>query len=320
MHETQSNGTPRNLDLNLLVALDALLAERSVTGAAERLRLSEPAVSRALGRIRKALGDPVLVRAGRTMTPTPHALAIEAEVRELVERVQALFAAAGNTDLRTLVRGMTLLVPDVIAAAYGPALLARAAAEAPGLRLGFLQESHIDLPVLREGAADLEVGIIDTRAPEILTEPLFDDHMVGLARPGHPLLAEPVTAESFARARHLIVSRRGRSHSPVDTELERRGLRRTVAATTSTFTSALFLLHGSDLIGHIPQRLSHVAEQFGLTTFPLPFDLPALPFAMAWHPRQDADPAHIWLRDTVRFVMREPSPRPVSATATPTAR
>lgn len=303
MHQTQFTGHPRNLDFNLLVTLDALLSERSVTGAADRLHLSEPAVSRALGRIRKALGDPVLVRAGRVMVPTPHALAIEAEVRDLVERVQALFAAATSTDLRTLVRGMTLLMPDVIAAAYGPALLARAAAEAPGLRLGFLQESHIDLPVLRDGEADLEVGIIDTRAPEILTEPLFDDHMVGLARPDHPLLEAPVTPETFARARHLIVSRRGRSHSPIDTELEKQGLRRTVAATTSTFTSSLFLLHGSDLVGHFPHRLSPVAERFGLVTFPLPFDLAPLPFAMAWHPRQDADPAHIWLRDTVRAVM-----------------
>ncbi|MGY4101566.1 LysR family transcriptional regulator [Nocardia sp. R16R-3T] len=302
MRETQSTG-PRGLDLNLLEALDALLTERSVTGAADRLHLSEPAVSRALGRIRRALGDPILVRAGRNMVPTPHALAIEAEVRDVVERARALFSST-NVDIRSVARTMTMLAPDLVIAAYGPALLACAAADAPGVRLRFLPESHVDLPMLREGEADLEVGLIDSRAPEIHREPLYKDRMVGLVRPGHPLLRpRHITVRRYAQARHLVVSRRGRGYGPIDAALEQQGLRRNVAAITGTSPAALFLLLGSDLVGQIPARVSHVAERVGLVVFDLPVDLPSLSFAMAWHPRHDADPAHAWLRERVRELM-----------------
>jgi len=121
-----------HLDLNLLAALDVLLEERSVRGAAQRLHLSEPAMSRTLGRIRKALGDPILVRAGRQMVPTPHALAVRAEVSAVVERARALFAPGRDADVRTLRRTLTIIGPDTIGAALAPALFARAAAEAPG--------------------------------------------------------------------------------------------------------------------------------------------------------------------------------------------
>src|SRR3954462_12507202 len=119
MHQTHSR-----LDLNLLVSLDVLLQERSVGAAAARLRLSEPAMSRTLGRIRKALGDPVLVRAGRQMVPTPHALAVRAEVSAVVERARALFAPGRDTDLRTVERTLTILSHDAVAARCAAALFA----------------------------------------------------------------------------------------------------------------------------------------------------------------------------------------------------
>ncbi len=144
---TQS-GSAGGLDLNLLVALDVLLEEQSVQGAAHRLHLSEPAMSRTLGRIRKALGDPVLVRAGRKMVPTPRALAVRAEVSAVVERARALFAPGRDTDLRTVSRTLTIIGHDSFPALYGARLLARAAAEAPGIRVRFLAESHVDTPYL----------------------------------------------------------------------------------------------------------------------------------------------------------------------------
>jgi DNA-binding transcriptional LysR family regulator len=167
MRVTQSEnpGGPAGLDLNLLVALDVLLEEQSVSGAARRMHLSEPAMSRTLGRIRKALGDPVLVRAGRQMVPTPHALAVRAEVSAVVERARALFAPGRNADLRTVRRTLTIIGSDAVAASLAPALFARAAEEAPGIRIRFLSESHADEPYLREGTADLEVGVVDTTAP-----------------------------------------------------------------------------------------------------------------------------------------------------------
>ncbi|MFE0133106.1 LysR family transcriptional regulator [Streptomyces sp. NPDC059037] len=293
----------RGLDLNLLLALDVLLDEESVSGAARRLHLSEPAMSRTLGRIRKALGDPVLVRAGRRMVPTPHALAVRAEVSAVVERARALFAGPGAADLRTVSRTLTVLGSDVIAAAYGPALFARAAAEAPGVRIRFLGESHVDAPVLREGTADLEVGVIDTVAPEVRIERLHDDRMLGVVRPGHPLLRGELTPERFAAADHITVSRKGRLHGPLDAALAELGLERRVVGSVGTYPSSLFVLLRTDLVGLVTSWARPLTDTLGLVTFDVPLDLPPLRLAIAWHPRHDADPAHAWLRGCVRDLL-----------------
>ncbi|MEU6587708.1 LysR family transcriptional regulator [Streptomyces sp. NPDC046881] len=297
---TQSTG----LDLNLLVALDVLLEEQSVQGAAQRLHLSEPAMSRTLGRIRKALGDPVLVRAGRRMVPTPHALAVRAEVSAVVERARALFAPVRDTDLRTVTRTFTILGHDAMAATQAAALLARAAREAPGIRLRFLSESHVDAPFLRQGTADLEVGVIDTTAPEVHVETVYEDRMLGVVRAGHPLLTGELTAERFAReAGHLIVSRRGRLRGPVDDALAELGLERRVVGSVGTYPASLFVLRDTDLVGLISRWGRSLATTLGLVTFDIPLRLPAVRVGFAWHPRHQADPAHAWLRDCVRELM-----------------
>ncbi|WP_062640502.1 LysR family transcriptional regulator [Streptomyces maremycinicus] len=294
-------GGAAGVDLNLLLALDVLLEEQSVQGAARRLHLSEPAMSRTLGRIRRALGDPVLVRAGRRMVPTPHALAVRAEVSAVVERARALFAPAEDADLRTVTRTFTILGHDAIAAAHGPALYARVAAEAPGIRLRFLSESHIDAPFLREGTADLEVGVLDTAAPEVHREPLVEDRMMGVARAGHPLLEGELTPERYAReADHLLVSRRGKLHGPVDAALAELGLERRVVGTVGSLPSSLFVIRDTDLVGLNTTWGLPLAESLGLVPFEVPLPLPPLRLGMAWHPRHDADPAHAWLRGAVR--------------------
>ncbi|MET9906736.1 LysR family transcriptional regulator [Streptomyces sp. NPDC006476] len=300
MHVTQS----AHLDLNLLTALDVLLEERSVRGAAQRLHLSEPAMSRTLGRIRKALGDPILVRAGRQMVPTPHALAVRAEVSAVVERARALFAPGRDADVRTLRRTLTIIGPDTIAAALAPALFARAAAEAPGIRVRYLAESHADEPYLRAGTADLEVGVIDTTAPEVHREKLYQDRMLGVVRAGHPLLEGELTAERFAtEADHLIVSRRGRLHGPVDEALAGLGLKRRVAGTIGTLPASLFVVRDSDLVGLISSWALPLAAALDLVVFEVPLRLPPLDLGLAWHPRHEADPAHAWLRRTVRELL-----------------
>ncbi|MER6223690.1 LysR family transcriptional regulator [Streptomyces sp900105755] len=301
---TQSAASPAGLDLNLLVALDVLLEEESVQGAARRLHLSEPAMSRTLGRIRRALGDPVLVRAGRRMVPTPHALAVRAEVSAVVERARALFAPGRDADLRTVSRTFTIVGSDTIAGTHAAVLFARAAAEAPGIRIRFLGEAHVDLPYLRQGTADLEVGAIDTTAPEVRVEQLHEDRMLGVVRSGHPLLAGELTPERYAAAAgHLNVSRRGRLHGPVDAALAELGLERRVVGTVGTFPASLFVLRDSDLIGLITSWGVPLATALGLTTFEVPLPLPPIPIGLAWHPRHDADPAHAWLRNCVRELM-----------------
>ncbi|WP_406007175.1 LysR family transcriptional regulator [Streptomyces sp. NBC_00637] len=297
-------GAPASIDLNLLLALDVLLEEQSVQGAARRLHLSEPAMSRTLGRIRKALGDPVLVRAGRRMVPTPRAVAVRAEVNAVVERARALFAPAEDTDLRTVTRTFTIMGHDAIAAAHAPALYARVAAEAPGIRLRFLSESHVDAPFLREGTADLEVGVLDTAAPEVHREQLCEDRMVGVARAGHPLLEGELTPERYAReADHILVSRRGRLHGPVDAALAELGLERKVVGTVGSLPSSLFVIRDTDLVGLNTAWGLPLARSLGLVPFEVPLPLPPLRLGMAWHPRHDADPAHGWLRGAVRDLM-----------------
>ncbi|MFJ4938956.1 LysR family transcriptional regulator [Streptomyces pseudovenezuelae] len=292
------------LDLNLLVALDVLLEEQSVGGAARRLHLSEPAMSRTLGRIRKALGDPVLVRAGRQMVPTPRALAVRAEVSAVVERARALFTQGREVDLRTVERTFTVLGPDTIAAACGAELFRRTAAEAPGVRLRFLAESHVDAPFLREGTADLEIGAVGAAAPEVHVELLHEDRMMGVVRRGHPLLEGELTAERFAtEAGHLIVSRRGRLRGPVDEALAELGLERRVVGAVGTIPSSLFVIRDTDLVGLVSSWVLPLVAALDLVTFDVPLRLPPLRLGLAWHPRHDADPAHAWLRRTVRELL-----------------
>ncbi|TGN81224.1 LysR family transcriptional regulator [Streptomyces bauhiniae] len=308
MRVTQSGDTSplAGVDLNLLLALDVLLEEQSVRGAARRLHLSEPAMSRTLGRIRKALGDPVLVRAGRQMVPTPHALAVRAEVSAVVERARALFAPGRDTDPRTMTRTFTILGHDATAATLGAPLLTRTAREAPGIRLRFLSESPVDAPFLRQGTADLEIGVVDTTAPEVRVETLYEDRMLGVVRAGHPLLDDELTPERFAsEAGHLSVSRRGRLRGPIDDALAALGLTRQVVGSVGTYPASLFVLRDTDLVGIVSRGSRPLAETLGLVTFPIPLPLPPLEVGLAWHPRHDADPAHAWLRATVKELMAE---------------
>ncbi|WP_116210699.1 LysR family transcriptional regulator [Streptomyces olivoreticuli] len=292
-------------DLNLLTALDALLTEESVTAAADRLGLSGPAMSRTLGRIRRALGDPVLVRAGRRMVPTPRALAMHADVRRLLDDARALFAAGRPLDPATLDRVFTLSAHDSHVLTFGTGLLGRAAREAPGVTLRFLAEGAAGVPSLRDGTVDLELGVIDRDEPEIRIEPLLTDRMVGVVRPGHPLLDAPVTLRRYAAAGHVLDSRRGRLTGPVDEALAAHGLRRRVVATAPTLASALFLVSGGDAVGMLPERIGGpAATALGLRTFELPLDPPPLTISMAWHPRHEADSGHRWLRDLVRGTVR----------------
>ncbi|MCL9792761.1 LysR family transcriptional regulator [Frankia sp. AgKG'84/4] len=300
-------GDPRPLsgiDLNLLVALDALLAERSVSAAARRLHLTEPATSRALGRIRRTTGDQILVRTGHTMVPTPRALEIQAEVSDLVRRAQGLFAPVSMPDPADLDRTFTILSSDMLIAAVGPDLLTRLATEAPAVRIRFLPEPTPSADPLRDGTADLEIGEIDSTAPEIRVETLGTDDAVLIVRAGHPLAEGPVTLDQLVAARHVVGSRRGRFRGPLDDALAAQGLRRTVAVAVPSHTVALTMVAQSDLVGIAPRRLGRSAlAAVGLAVLDLDLALPPLPISLAWHPRNDADAPHRWLRTHLRDVI-----------------
>lgn len=293
------------LDLNLLTALDALLEEGSVTGAAARLHVSAPAMSRTLGRIRRTTGDQILVRTGRTMTPTPHAVAIREEVHGLVHQAQSVLSRDRDVDLATLERTFTLKWHDSLANACGPALLTAVHAQAPGVQLRFMAESSTDTQDLRRGEADLEAGSAEPALPEIRHETVGHDRLVVVVRAGHPLTEGALTLDRYAAAEHVTVSRRGRLSDPLDDALHARGLRRRVIAAAPTGATALQLVRGGDLVVAVPEAVSRPAfGDLGLRALPLPLDLPAIPINLVWHQRYDGDRAHLWLRDQARTVLR----------------
>jgi DNA-binding transcriptional LysR family regulator len=296
-------------DLNLLVTLDALLAEGSVAGAARRLRLSPSAMSRALARLRDTTGDPLLVRAGRGLVPTPRAIALRERVGGLVDEVRAVLRPAKTLDLKRLVRTFTLRTRDGFVENFGPALIARTSEAAPGIRLSFVPKPDRDSTPLRDGSVDLETGVVGrTTGPELRAQTLFRDRFIGVVRSGHPLGQATVTPAAYAAGRHILVSPAGLDRGPVDDALEAAGLRREVAAIVGGFSTALALARASDLVATVPERHTGNLRE-GMFSFSLPVPVPEIAISLLWHPRLDADPAHRWLRQCVHEVVRAPSSR-----------
>lgn len=289
-------------DLNLLVTLDVLLAEGSVAGAARRLRLSPSAMSRALARLRAATGDPLLVRAGRGLVPTPRAAELRERVARLVEDGEAVLRPQRGLDLARIARTFVLRTSDGFVESFGPALIARAAKEAPGVRLRFVPKLDKDSTPLRSGAVDLETGVVDAATgPEVRKLLLFRDRYVGVVRKGHPLSRGKVTAARYAGAAHISVARWAAEKEWFEAALQAHGVQRETVAIVGGFSSALSLARATDLVATVPQRHSK-ALQAGMASFPLPVPVPEIAISLLWHPRMDADPAHRWLRGCVRDI------------------
>ena len=286
-------------DLNLLATLAVLLAEGNVARAAERLRLSPSAMSRQLARLRQTTGDPLLVRAGRGLVPTPRALELRDRAGALVEEVEAVLRPAHELDLARLERTFTLRTRDGFVENFGPALLARVAAQAPGVRLRFLPKPDKDNAPLRDGGVDLETGVVGQgTGPEMRAQALLRDRFVGVVRAGHPLARGRVTPARYAKARHIGVSRRGEGRTAIDDALEALGLGRRVVTIVDGFAGALALARETDLVASVPEH--HTGRlRAGMRTFQLPLALPAFTVSLMWHPRMHADAAHRWLRECV---------------------
>lgn len=289
-------------DLNLLVTLDVLLAEGSVARAARRLRLSPSAMSRTLARLREATGDPLLVRAGRDLVPTPRALELRERVKQLVEDGSAVLRPVEKLNLKQLDRTFTLRTSEGFVENFGPELIARVNAAAPGVRLCFVQKPDKDSAPLRDGIVHLETGVVEkTTAPELRVQALFRDRYIGAVRKGHPLSKGRITPARYAAGQHICVSRRGLETGPIDEALKPFGLERELVTIVGGFSTALALARASDLIASVPERHTGILRA-GMHSFPLPVATPEFTVSLLWHPRLDADPAHRWLRGLVRDI------------------
>jgi DNA-binding transcriptional LysR family regulator len=300
-----------DIDLNLLTALDALLATGSVAGAARKLGLSASAMSRTLARLRAATGDPLLVRAGRGLVPTPHAAALQMRVRDLAQEVQSVLRpAVTGPDFRTLERNFTIRASEGFIEVLGARLVAAVAAESPRVHLRFAPKPDKDVRPLRDGQIDLDIGVLGETGPEIRVKALFRDEFVGAVRIGHPLLEGEVTPERYVAYGHVIASRRGQASGPVDEGLSALGLRRTIAAIVPGFSAALAIARASDLVALVTRSFMGAVELHsdplwrGVRSIPLPVKTEIITISQMWHPRVDADPVHRWLRDKVAEACR----------------
>jgi DNA-binding transcriptional LysR family regulator len=289
-------------DFNLLAALDVLLAEGSVERAARRLHLSASAMSRTLARLRETTGDPLLVRAGRGLVPTPRALALREQVHQLVLDAETVLRPDQTIDLRKLDRVFTLRTSDGFVETFGPRLIAAVGKEAPGVRLNFVQKTDKNSAPLRDGRVDLETGVVEeAMGPEVRSLALFRDRLVGAVRASHALASGKITAQLYKAGPHVIVSRGGTDETATDRPFLPVGLGRNIATVVGGFSAALALARGSDLIATVPDRHTEALRR-GLFTFALPVPAKDFTVSMLWHPRMDSDPAHRWLRGCVKNV------------------
>lgn len=299
-----SNITQTHVDLNLLAALDALLDERSVSGAAARLHLSQPAMSRTLARIRDTTGDPILIRAGRTMVPSPRAMAVRNEVSALVRRARSLLLPDRELEPATLERTFTIRCHDALLPSLGTDLVCRLRQEAPNVTLRFLAESASDAVDLRAGSVDLDIGSAKPSSLQLCSEQVAEDVLAVVLRPDHPCARGKLTAEKYADALHVVVSRRGRLRDPLDDALQSMGLTRRVVASAPTSSAALHLVRGCNLIAVVASRpCSGLARSMGLVIRPLPISATPIQIVQSWHAHLDGDVAHQWLRRMTRALI-----------------
>lgn len=259
-------------------------------------------MSRALARLRETLNDPLLVRAGRKLVPTPRALELRARVESVVQEAEAVLRPTEVLDLAKLNRTFTLRSSDGFVETFGADLIAHIERQAPGVRLCFVQKPDKDSTPLRDGLVDLETGVIGSKTgPEVRAQALFRDRFVGAVREGHPLSRGQVTLERFLEHKHINVSRRGVATGPIEDSLSPKGLARDVAVIVGGFSQALAMVRSTDLIACVPDAHTR-GLQSGLTIFELPCLIPEMTVSLLWHPRMDGDPGHRWLRELVKRV------------------
>ncbi|HEV3106690.1 MAG TPA: LysR family transcriptional regulator [Trinickia sp.] len=290
-----------SIDLNMLVVLDVLLTEQSVVRAAQRLELSPSAMSRALARLRAVTGDQLLVRAGHCLVPTPLALELRANVSAVVADAQNVLRPSVHLDLASLERTFTIRANDGFIERYGPSIAALVEAEAPLVRLRFAGKPDKSGTMLRDGIADIEVGVVSNMAPELRIQALFRDKFVGVVRADHALAAGDITPQRYVAYRHISVSRRGQPFGPIDHALRELALERAVSVIVPSFPDALALARSSDLVANVPERQTDGTRN-GMCTFRLPVATPDVTVSQIWHPRFEGDSAHRWLRAALRRV------------------
>lgn len=289
------------VDLNLLVALDALLQTRSVQAAARRVGLTPSAMSHALDRLRALFDDPLLVRAGRGMVPTPRAEALAGPLRATLTDVEGLLLPAGAFDPARLSRTFRVRLPDSLTVVLLPRLEGLLAAEAPGVDLHLQPLDGETLVALRDGRTDAAVAILPDAPADVRGRPLLDERFVCVARVGHPAVHGALDLDTFCALTHVLVATRGSTvRGPVDDVLAELGRSRRVARLVPSFLPALVLASRTDHVLTIAKSVADaLAGPLGLQVLEPPLPLPPYTLSLHWHARDDVDEAQAWFREAI---------------------
>jgi len=295
------------IDLNLLVAFEALLEERSVTLAAQRLHLGQPAVSAALGRLRGVFEDELFIRMGREMQPTSEALEVASGILSALNLIRQTLATSQGFDPQTSSRRLAIGSPDYTSYVMLPTLLEFCRQHAPQLNfrlMGYEKDSVGEL--LEQGTLDVALGVFPTPPPQTHCMALFQEHFVGIARQGHPAIAQgTMSLEAFACQPHALVTLRRDTTGEIDRLLAQRQLQRRVAITTPQMLALPAILATHDLVSALPYRVAmQLARLHNLELFELPIATETWTVSMLWSKLADKDAANTWLRQTLNQISR----------------
>lgn len=294
----------RKVDLNLLLVFSSLLKERSVTLAAKRLFLGQPAVSAALSRLRGVFADPLFVRTAKGMEPTARALQLAGQLAPAMEIIHGTIFGNPRFDPASAERTFLLGMPDSIEVALAPSLIERLQREAPRVRIVIrLAGRDEGLPLIDSGEMDLGIS----RFPEISSwhhqEDLYEEGYACLFDGARLGISSPVSLEEYLAHPHLLMSFKGDFEGVVDAALKRVHRRRRVVLSTTRFSTLPFILKQTAAIATLPTSMAkRCAEAFSLSLSPAPLKIETFTISMLWHARSDQDPGHIWLREVVRSI------------------
>lgn len=301
-----------SVDLNLLRVFDAMMMELSTVRAGERIGLSQPAVSSALGRLRCLVGDELFIREGNRMVPTPRAVELQEPVRSALRQIEAALCSASMFDPATSERDFVILGSDYFSTLLMPRLATRLTREAPAVTIQMLDyPSSSVFPLLAEGKIDLAVDRSLDPPEWIVRKTLFDSYIHCVARKEHPVLdehgvgpGERIPPDVYCGIPQVLMSMDGGKTGTIDVELKKRGIERRIAMTVPHFQAVALAAESSDLLGNLPVHFARQAAQsLDIELYLPPFDPPVIGVSMYWHKRMDRDPASRWLRRQVELAL-----------------
>lgn len=291
----------RQIDLNLLVIFNQLLLDRRVSTSAEKLGLTQPAVSNALKRLRTLLNDELFVRTARGMEPTPYAMHLGEPVGNALSSLQNAFSQRDTFDPATSSRTFTLAMTDIGEIYFMPPLLEALARFAPHIKISTLRNSASNLREdMEAGRVDLALGLLPNLQTGFFQRRLFYQRYVCLFRQGHPTATRPISLEIFCSSEHVGVVAENTGHGEIDALIERRGIKRHMRLVVPHFVAVGHILQSTDLIATVPERFAERCEgPFGLVTSPLPIKLPDIAINLFWQAKYNREPANMWLRQLI---------------------